>query len=253
MSQASLMSSNPTVAPTAVPTRGRSATSLGVGIRVALALTLLAGSAALRYGQSRGVDEMMRQGLVCPFPLKTLPMSLGDWEGTDEAMDPQIARNTGCTDYVFRTYTNTKTGTRIGLILLYGPAEEVFLHAPEKCYPSAGYTTLVGPESRTVEVGPTRYPFTSLFFAKGEGGQAERQEVYYTWRYLGRWTPQLVVMKRIERIPGMFKVHLSRQAGLGEIREVGNPCEAFLAELMPWVDHRLAETEAKTAPERPTS
>lgn len=252
MSKASLMS-NPTVAPTADPTTGRSLGLLGTWMRVALALALLAGSAAVRYGQSRGIDEMMRQGLVCPFPLKTLPMQLGDWEGTDEVMDPQIARNTGCTDYVFRTYTNTKTGTRIGLILLYGPAEEVFLHAPEKCYPSAGYSTLAGPESRVVEVGEARYPFTSLFFAKGEGGQAERQEVYYTWRYLDHWTPQLVVMKRIERIPGMFKVHLSRQAGLDELREVGNPCEAFLAELMPWVDHRLEEVGAKAAPERPTS
>ncbi len=168
-------------------------------------------------------------------------------------LDPQIAQNTGCTDYVFRTYTNTKTGTRVGLILLYGPAEEVFLHAPEKCYPNAGYSLLAGPESRTVAARQGRYPFTSLFFAKGEGGQAERQEVYYTWRYLDRWTPQLVVMKRIERIPGMFKVHLSRQAGANELREVGNPCEAFLAELMPWIDRRLAEDAAAAAPARPVS
>lgn len=251
MSQAILMSSNPTVTPS------RPGGSLATWTRVALALVLLTGSAGARYWQSRGVDERMRQGLVCPFPLKELPRELGDWRGTDEEMDPQIARNAGCADHVFRTYTNTRTGARVGLILLYGPAEEVFLHAPEKCYPAAGYATLAGPESRTVAVGSVRYPFTSLLFAKGEGGRTNRQEVYYTWRYLDQWTPRLVVMKRIERIPGMFKVHLSRLAGPGELREVGNPCEAFLAELMPWVDQRLAEARSATTDEpvttRPTS
>lgn len=242
-----MSSSNPTV----TPSRPRG--SLATWIRVALALVLLTGSAGARYWQSRGVDERMRQGLVCPFPLKELPRELGDWRGTDEPMDPQIARNTGCTDYVFRIYTNTKTGARVGLILLYGPAEEVFLHAPEKCYPAAGYATLAGPEAQTVTAGSARYPFTSLLFAKGEGGRTNRQEVYYTWRYLDHWTPELVVMKRIERIPGMFKVHLSRQAGPGELREVGNPCEAFLAELMPWVDHRLAATGGAPAEDGPTS
>lgn len=215
----------------------------GLWARAALAVALLAASGAVRYWQSRDIDELMRQGLVCPIDLTALPMTLGDWEGTEEVMDPQIAQNAGCTAHVFRTYTNTKTGARIGLILLYGPANEVFLHAPEKCYPNAGYTLVDGPERRRIEAGAgaARYPFTSLFFVKGEGGHAERQEVYYTWRYLGQWTPDLVVMKRIERIPGMFKVHLTRQAGAGELRGVGNPCESFLRELMPWVDGRLAE------------
>ncbi len=45
---------------------GRATRPAGIGWRVALALSLLAGSAAVRFWQSRGVDEMMRRGSSAP-------------------------------------------------------------------------------------------------------------------------------------------------------------------------------------------
>ncbi len=227
--------------------------SAATWIRVGLAVALLAASGAVRYWQSRGVDDALRQGRKSPFPLKTIPTTLGDWVGTEEVLDPQIAQATGCSDYVFRTYSNEKTGAKIGLILIYGPANDVFIHAPEQCYPSAGYSMTEGPEPRSVAVGSTTIPFSSMVFTKGEGGQTERQEVYYTWRYYGQWTPTMVLKKRIERIPGMFKVHLSRQVREHELRGVGNPCESFLAELMPELERRLAESAQKSQAATPPS
>lgn len=230
--------------PAAPPVPPRPAVLWGM---VGLAVALLATSATVRYWQSRGVDEALRQGLKSPFELKELPMTLGDWKGTDEPLDPAIARATGCSDSVFRTYSNEKTGARVSLILLYGPAEEVSIHSPDNCYPAAGYGLVGGVERRNVEAGKSRYPFESMVYIKGEGGRTERQEVYCTWRYSGQWNPARAVMKKLERLPGMYKVHVTRQVVPGELREVGNPCESLLAELMPWVDRRLAESASPTS------
>lgn len=231
-------------APTAAPRR---AGGPGLWVRVALAVVLLGASATVRLWQAWGVDQALREGRKSPFPLQGLPKDLGDWEGIDEELDPQIARATGCTDHVFRTYQNRKTGSRVGLILLYGPAEEMRIHAPDNCYPAAGYGYATELQRRTIESDGRAYPFKTTVYLKGEGGRTERQEVYWTWRYSGHWTPDQEVYKRMERIPGMYKVHVTRAVGENELREVGNPCESFLEVLMPWLSGRIAGASATPA------
>ena len=63
--------------------------------------------------------------------------------------------------------------------------------------------------------------------------------MYYAWRFQGRWSPDYGKFKQLERIPGMFKVHLARRVAGQERRDVGNPCEAFLREFLPEVERRV--------------
>src|SRR5205823_6693590 len=104
--------------------------------RVALAVAALAASAGVRYWQGRRVDAALAQGKVSPFPLGELPLTLGPWRGSAEVMDPLIARAAGCTDHTFRTYTDERTGVKLGLFVIYGPAVDVFIHSPGNCYPA---------------------------------------------------------------------------------------------------------------------
>jgi hypothetical protein len=219
---------------------------------LALAVALLAASGAVRAWQSWGVNEALRRGLESPFPLSDLPMTLGDWKGEERELEPEVAAATGCTDHIVRSYRNDKTGSRVDLILLYGPTTEVIKHSPMICYPYAGFSTAASPEGRAVEVGGSSYPFLSMVFAKGEGDQTLREEVYFTWgaAYPGRpgvtWGTDMGPWKRLARIPGLYKVHLQRFVAAQEAREFGNPCEAFLGELMPWIDGRYGRaTEAR--------
>jgi EpsI family protein len=227
--------------PTSTPSPRPPARPRAVWALVGLALAMLLASGAVRFWQARGIDEAYRQGLVSPFPLVELPMQLGDWEGTEEKLDPQIAQATGCSDYVFRVYQNRQTGVRLNLIVLYGPSGEVILHVPTNCYPDNGYVPRSGADTRTVQVGDVSYPFHSIVYLKGEGATMERQEVFWTWRYAGHWSPDRPQQKLMDRVPGMYKVHLSRQVGESERRDIANPSESFLKELMPWLDGRLAE------------
>jgi hypothetical protein len=169
-----------------------------------------------------------------------VPLELGPWRGRPEELDPQIARHTGQTDHIFRSYVDTRTGVTLDVIVLYGPAVALKEHAPEQCYPAAGFTIGEGPELRQVPTSAGVIPFYALVVTKGEGGAAQPQEIYYTWRYSGRWTPLRGSQKQFERIPAMYKVHLARRMAAAERRDIGNPCQDFLQVLMPALDHLLA-------------
>jgi hypothetical protein len=218
--------------------------------QVALAVLLLAASAAGRYRQSLRVDQMLRDGRVPPFHLADLPMTLGPWTGHDEALDPIIARATGSTEQFQRIYQHGTTGQRVAVLVLFGPSSEMFIHAPEVCYPAAGYALAAGPIPRSVAATPSAsggpWRFNELVYVKGEGGRADQRDVYYSWRYSGAWTPGLATQKTFERIPGMFKVQVDRAIKASEMAmlDEGNPCEAFLAHLMPEIDGRIAAAEA---------
>src|SRR4051794_39321881 len=89
---------------------------------VALACVLLVGSGGLRLREARRVEAYLRQGRLSPVPLAGVPLELGPWRGRPEPLDPQIARLTGQTDHIFRTYVDTRTGVALDVIILYGPA-----------------------------------------------------------------------------------------------------------------------------------
>jgi hypothetical protein len=230
-----------TAAGPAAPSRPR---RVGLWVRVALAVMVLGASGGVRYWQGRRFDAAMIAGRTPPFPLKQIPMTLGPWQGTGENLDPEIARATGCTDYAFRTYTDDRTGTKLGVIVLYGPAAEVFIHAPDNCYPAQGYSVAEAPVLRQVTVADKAVPFHSAVYVKGEGGRAEYQEVYHSWHYGGLWTPSLPILKQAERIPGMLKVHVTRRVGPREYRAEANPCEEFLRRLVAEIQHRIDSAPA---------
>jgi hypothetical protein len=233
--------------------RGPSAAS--VWLRVALACALLGVAGGLRTWQERRVEASLISGLDVPFPLADLPMQVGDWAGRVDVLDPRIAQATGSVDSTLRTYLNQRTGVRLEVIVLYGPAASMRIHAPEACYPAAGFAQAGGAGSHEVAAGEDRpaAQFRSLIYTKGEGGQAVRQEVYYAWRYDGRWTPHIGVHKQVERIPSMIKVQVSRPVAEGELRDAVNPCRDFLEALVPEIERRLEASTGPAAPARPAA
>jgi len=201
-----------------------------VGPASILACVLLLASGAARGWQASLVESALQAGRkVARLDLETVPKTLGPWRGEAFKVDERIARVTGADQLVTRRYVNENTGSVVELILLYGPAADVFIHSPEVCYPSAGYELAAGPEVKPV----AGVPFRALAYRKGEGLSLDFQEVYYTWRYGGKWSPEAGIRKRFERIPGMYKVHVARRASPKERRDVGNPCESFLGVLTP--------------------
>ena len=245
--------STPPPSPSAPPQEDRPALAprsraAGTWFRAVLVCAILLGSAAYRWKQSERIKtrlDVVRHGPA--IKLADIPLKLGPWKGKDTALDPLIARATGADQIVTRRYVNQDTGVSVAVILEYGPAVEMYVHAPEVCYPAAGYAQVAGPDPRGIKLAQTTAPFRSLVYSKGEGGPSELQEVYYSWYYDGRWNPDVGIQKRFERIPSMYKVHLDRRVVPGEKRDVGNPCESLLHELLPEIDRRLAARQPQSS------
>ncbi len=142
-------------------------------------------------------------------------------------MDPRIVRGSGSTDIITRRYVDRGTGVGLDVVVLYGPTSDMFIHTPELCYPSAGYEPLPGTAERPIDVGGgASVPFRSLAFGKGEAGLLDVQEVYYSLWYDGRWTTRSTTPRASMRIPGMYKVQVSRRASGPRARDLDNPSGA---------------------------
>lgn len=238
--------SNTNDAPVKGESEKQSSSSRAIWMRITFVCSLLICSGFLRAEQLRRVEKLLEEGKHSPFVLKDLPIELGPWKGEDTELDPRIAAGTGSVDHVFRRYVNQLTGTAVDVIVLYGPSTHMFIHAPERCYPAAGYTLGEGPDAQPIPLGEGRSaPFRSMVYLKGNEGRPERQEVYYSWRYRNQWSPDVGTHKVFERIPGMYKVHLARAVTDHERREIDNPCRQLLTILVPEIERRAAEARVK--------
>jgi hypothetical protein len=229
--------------------RGRS--GLGVLVAAVVVCALVLASGGVRWWQVRRVEAMMSRDRESKFPLDSLPMTLGDWVGEKTELDPVIVARTGSNDLITRRYTNRITGVTIETIILHGPASEIFIHAPDNCYPRAGYTPAGEAMDRAVSCGGTRVLFRSVAYTKGDPAHADTQEILYAWRYNGRWTTSVNRPKEMERVPGMYKVQVSRRLLPTESRTVADPCEAFLALMVPALEARILGQSSPPGPSGP--
>ncbi|NQU26358.1 MAG: EpsI family protein [Candidatus Nealsonbacteria bacterium] len=110
---------------------------MGVTIRFLVAcivvVLIYATTSMLREGGSAGGVRPLRKDL------QELPLSLGEWEGEEGELDPEIFQKTGAVDTIDRTYRDA-AGHQVILHSAYwdeygvGPP-----HDPHVCYPGAGY------------------------------------------------------------------------------------------------------------------
>lgn len=204
---------------------------------MAVALVLVSG--AVRAWQAKRVDAALAAGRESPFPLSAIPLNLGDWAGKATELDARIVEATGSTDHVTRHYVDRRTGVALDVIVLYGPTSDIFIHSPELCYPKAGYSDDGEAINREIVHGSLKTPVRSVVYKRGDPGQVERQEVYYSWRYNSKWSTTVSSPKESERIPGMYKVQVSRMVGRDESRTADNPCESFLEVLFADLESRI--------------
>jgi hypothetical protein len=228
-----LTAPRPALAGAARPARGLLACA-------GLACALVLGSGAVRWMQVRAVDAKLGKDRDSPFPLDSLPMTLGDWAGEKTELDPLIVARTGSNDIITRRYVNRATGVALDVIVMHGPATDVFIHSPTNCYPRAGYSVAGDAADRPVPGPDGPVPFRSIAYSKGDPGRAETQEVYYAWRYNGHWTSlDRPNVKELQRVAAMYKVQVARRLLRDEARNVDNPSEAFLAALLPPLEARI--------------
>src|SRR5207244_11825623 len=70
----------------------------------------------------------------------TVPMDLGDWKGEAFELPARERAAAGAEACLARRYTNRGRGVAVTVLLLGGLPGDIAVHAPDACYPGAGYT-----------------------------------------------------------------------------------------------------------------
>jgi hypothetical protein len=222
---------------------------------MAIGCVLLATSGVARSVQDRRHQVESSYTEDCPFPLKSIPTTLGRWkvaEGGEKTLDSLTMRITGGTDHLMRTYVDELTGVSLVVLVLFGPAEPVMPHTPEVCYPSSGFQPVDDVVDRVIESkeeGVTSQ-FRSATYTKSGGRVMLREGVYHSFRLEGRWSPHAGSGRKFpRRNPSVFKVQVQRQMASGEKLAPNDPIEQFLTLLVPAIERGLksAEKPARTS------
>ncbi len=214
----------------------------------AVACVTLGASGVVRAVQERRHRDETNFRESCPISLASIPAKLGGWrlvEGGEKSLDELTVRITGGTDYILRNYVDDLTGVSLVALILFGPAEPVLPHTPEVCYPSTGYALSDDASDRLIKADDgTAAEFRSLVYAKPGGRMMLREEVYYSFRLEGHWSPSAGLGRKFpRRNPSVFKVQVQRRVAEGEHRDRDEPIEQFLKILIPEIERRLAEAD----------
>jgi hypothetical protein len=217
---------------------------------VALACLILAASGAVRVTQERRFGIAWDAATVAPFPLKELPGTMGDhWviQGGEQPLDEETLQIAGSVDHVARTYADEKTGVALSVLVVFGPAERVFPHAPTVCFPSFGFKPADGEGARRHSIAGAA--FDSYIYTRRDG--SDRTEVFFSYWHDGRWSPTAAATKkRFRHRPDMFKVQVQRLVGPNEQRgstgDELSPIEDFLSYLVPEIEKRIAASRIGT-------
>jgi len=234
------------------PTAAQGASVSSPWVWMTLACVFLGVSGGVRSWQDRRFSIVQSQVETAPFPLKDLPRTLGEWrvlDGGETSLDPEVARVAGCSDHVVRAYSNRSTGVTLSVLILFGPAQAVFGHRPEVCYPSAGYQPDDEASLHMISNGSgPRAEFRSQVYSRRREQRHWREEVFYSFRHGDRWFPDTQrFWKDFRRHPSMFKVQVQRPVTESERRVLNNPTEQFLTLLLPEIERRIAQPQGSTA------
>jgi hypothetical protein len=212
---------------------------------MAIGCALLVGSGVARSVQDRRHQVESSYTETCPFPLNSLPATLGRWKmvGDEMKLDSMTMRITGGTAHTMRTYVDELTGVSLVVLVLFGPAGPVIPHTPEICYPSSGYQPVDDAVDRVIESKDEKLSsvFRSTIYAKSGGRTMLREGVYYSFRLEGQWSPYAGSGRKLpRRNPSVFKVQVQRRMADRERFGRDEPIEQFLSLLVPAIEHGIA-------------
>jgi EpsI family protein len=147
------------------------------GLRFALAAGLIAATALLLHARSRTEVIPPRR------PLSDFPTQLGNWSGTEVALDEKTLEVLGPGDFLQRLYREPDSEQpAVDLFLAYFPSQRAgeTPHSPQHCLPGAGWNP---DENVRVTLSlPGHAPFPANRYVISKGGE-RRLVLYWFWAH----------------------------------------------------------------------
>jgi hypothetical protein len=167
--------------------------------------------------------------------LDDVPLSVGEWEGHEQQLDPRQVTHAEISGYRWLLYVNKWTKATVGVLIVCGRPGPVVLHTPDICFPGGDYPMIAPAESRAVEVPGLARPVqveTARFRRPGFVGSAE-WDVFWSWSASGDWVTAEHPRVAFARAPALYRIYVILPVdGAGRWEGEGRPfVDVFLPEL----------------------
>lgn len=170
--------------------------------------------------------------------MNRVPMTIGDWEGSDQRFDARTKSQAELAGGLMRSYRNRRSGAAVTLLLVCGRPGPISVHTPDVCFQGAGYvllgapTPVDGPPDRASSAQPSR--FFSARFRRPTAIATDPLRVLWAWNGGAGWeapeNPRLVFAGR----QALFKLYaVGAAVSPGAEPAPDEPCLVFLRELLP--------------------
>jgi hypothetical protein len=162
--------------------------------------------------------------------LADLPMTLGEWDGQPDELDPRQLAIADASGHVLRRYVNHRTGAAVSVLLLCGRPGPVSAHTPQVCYGASGFD-LVGPQVR--RGSPAGEVWASVFQKNSATGDGRRLRILHGWNAAGPWEAPDNPRFTFARAPALYKLMVVREMRPRDVPLEEGPAVEFLAALLP--------------------
>lgn len=201
--------------PARVPPHSKHLPTIGMAAAVLAALVIIVASGAVqgfwtgRWSVSRDLERRVAE-------LKNVPQKIGDWEGTENPLDPRVLREAGIAGSVSRHYRNRRTGDAVSLLLVCGRPGPISVHTPEICFRGTGFEP--SGETKRVSAGSGSSSVDDLWaaeFTKPGTVLPQRLRILYSWNANGTWKASQNPRWDFGGFPALYKLYVVQELPAG--------------------------------------
>jgi hypothetical protein len=192
-----------------------------------------------RWNTSHALEEAVAR-------LKTVPLTVGEWQGKDETTFDEQFRHLTPGGYLVRTYFNRRTYQSVQVLIICGIPGPTAVHTPDVCYQGAGFT-MQGQIVRHTEKLKNDAPPADLKtaeFQRSQGLLTQHLRIYWAWSCDGKWVAPGFPRWHFASQPAVYKFYLIRPTFQASGAARDTVCMDFLAEFLPQLNQALFPTPA---------
>lgn len=232
-----MASKNKSTSAATVPTRRL------VVVLSALALIAVAGAVDGYFSQRWVSTELLHEASAA---LHDLPLTIGEWEGTEGEINPQQLKIAEATGALYRVYRHRTTQESFSVMLLCGPHGPISLHPPTVCFVGAGWNLTAAPESQDYIEGKS--PGCQFWQAKFDrSGDLRREAILTDWSWNNGqgWKASTDPRFEFAGSPYLFKLYVTGSAPTDSEAD-RTVREEFVRQLTHEFDRTVLKRIAKT-------
>jgi hypothetical protein len=172
--------------------------------------------------------------------LDNIPLSVEDWEGEPDPVNPEEVRIAQVAAVSRRQYVHQVTRERAALLLVCGRPGAVGAHTPDICFAGAGFR-MQGEAARQViktDEGQAAEFWTATFTRPGL--MAESVRVWWAWGASGEWTASDSPRLAFARYPAIYKLYVVSKSPAPGQNFADDPGRKFIVTMLPKISKALS-------------